>query len=437
MRRGSSTAIYLDRAVGTHLDVGRLNASAGQLGAGQLDLGRVVIESLKTHERRTLVERASDARYVPTGHIVYALDGVLFALPFDVDRLAATGQGVRVVDGVRKASFPTGTAQFSVSDTGTLIYVPGPVSASRSRVDLALIDRKGTIEPLNMPPGPYEAVRVSPDGRRVAFGSDDGKEAIVWVHELSGSSAPRRLTFGGRNKFPVWSADGERIAFQSDREGDRGIFWHRADGGRAERLTKAAAGTAHVPESWSKDGILLFTVTKGATISLWTLSTRDGKQQPFGSVQSSTPTCAVFSPDGRWVAYAATELGRALRPFSTVYVQPFPPTGVTHQVSRDDDGHHPIWSHDGKELVYVPGPGRLAVTRVTTQSGFTMTPPTMLPAAGIMGPPSIVRNHDIMPDGARFLGLTGSDDDQSQSTGRQLHVVLNWFEELKRLVPTK
>jgi hypothetical protein len=85
----------------------------------------------------------------------------------------------------------------------------------------------------------------------------------------------------------------------------------------------------------------------------------------------------------------------------------------------------------------VPGPGRLAVTRVTTQSGFTMTPPTMLPAAGIMGPPSIVRNHDIMPDGARFLGLTGSDDDQSQSTGRQLHVVLNWFEELKRLVPTK
>jgi eukaryotic-like serine/threonine-protein kinase len=396
----------------------------------QSNKAQIVLQSSKTQELRTLIERGSSARYLPSGHIVYALDGILFAVPFDLRRLAVAGPPVRVVDGVRHAAIPD--AEFSISDTGTLIYVPGPASGTASYLDLAFIDRKGTVAPLNLPSGAYEAARVSPDGRRVAFGSDDGKEAIVWVHDLSGSSAPRRLTFGGRNKFPVWSPDGERVAFQSDREGDASLFWQRVDGGRAERLTKADAGTSHAPESWSANGVLLFTVAKGTNMSLWTLSTPDGKPEAFGGVESLTPTCAVFSPDGRWVAYATMEAGST---FSTVYVQPFPPTGATYQVSRDDDGHHPVWSRDGKELFYVPGPGRLAVTRVTTQPSFAATSPTLLPAAGIQGPPRAVRNFDIMPDGARFLGVTPSGDDQSQATsGRELHVVLNWFEELKAKV---
>jgi dipeptidyl aminopeptidase/acylaminoacyl peptidase len=400
--------------------------------SGQSNRGHVVLESLKTHERRTLIENGSSARYLPTGHILYALDGILYAIRFDLGRLATIGQSVRVVDGVRNLSIAD--AQFSVSDTGSLIYVPGTASTATSRMDLAIIDRKGAITPANVPPGAYEAARVSPDGSRIAFGSDDGKDAIIWIYDLSGSSAPRRLTFGGRNKFPVWSPDGERIAFQSDRDGDAALFWQRVNGGRAERLTKAEAGTSHTPESWSSaNGGLLFTVTKGANISLWTLSTRDGKREAFGGVESLTPTSAVFPPDGRWVAYATTEAGQA---FSTVYVQPFPPTGATYQVSRDDDGHHPVWSRDGKELSYVPGPGRLAVTRVTTQPGFAVTPPTLLPSAGIQGPPRVVRNHDIMPDGSRFVGFTTAADDQSQATsGLQLHVVLNWFEELKAKVP--
>ncbi len=402
-------------------------------GISQSTQGKVVLQSLRTDERRTLIERGSSARYVPSGHIVYALEGTLFALPFDLRRVAATGPAVRVLDGVRHAAIPD--AQFSISDSGTLVFVPGPASGATSYLDLALIDRKGIISPLNLPAGAYEAARVSPDGRRVAFGSDDGKEAIVWVYDLSGSSAPRRLTFGGRNKFPLWSPDGDRIVFQSDREGDAGLFWQQLNGGRAERLTKADAGTSHVPESWSSaNGVILYTVTKGTTVSLWMLSTRDGKRAPFGGVQSLTPTGAVFSPDGRWVAYATMEAGST---FSTVYVQPFPPTGATYQVSRDDDGHHPVWSRDGKELFYVPGPGRLASATVTTQPSFAITPPTLLPPAGLQGPPRVLRNYDVMPDGARFVGITAAgDEDQSEAaTGRQLHVVLNWFEELKARVP--
>jgi serine/threonine-protein kinase len=397
---------------------------------GQSNKGQIVVQSLKTGERRTLVERGSSARFVPSGHIVYALDGILYAIPFDVRRLTATGPPVRMVDGVRHNAIPD--AQFSISDTGTMIYVPGPSSGAASYMDLALIDRNGSVSPLNLPSGAYEVARVSPDGKRVAFGSDDGKDAIIWIHDLSGSAAPRRLTFGGRNRFAVWSPDGERVAFQSDREGDVSIFSQRLDGGRAERLTKADPGTVHAPESWSTDGVLLYTVTKGASVSLWTLSTRDGKREPFG-VESLTPTGAAFSPDGRWVAYATIGPGST---FSTVYVQPFPPTGATYQVSRDDDGHHPVWSRDGRELFYVPGPGRLAITRVTTQPSFAATSPVLLPAAGIQGPPRVMRNSDVMPDGKRIIGLIPSGGDESEaSSGRQLHIVLNWFEELKARVP--
>ena len=126
--------------------------------------------------------------------------------------------------------------------------------------------------------------RVSPDGTRIAFGNDDGKQGIVWIYDLSGTSAMRQLTSGGSNRFPIWTADSKSVAFQSDRDGDLAIFWQAADGtGTAERLTKPDPGTSHVPDSWSPKGDrFLFDITKGADISLWTFSLQDRKATPFG-----------------------------------------------------------------------------------------------------------------------------------------------------------
>ena len=245
------------------------------------------------------------------------------------------------------------SAQFAISDSGSLVYVPGPASAGQH--DVVLFDRKGGAEPLKLPPGEYDFPRVSPDGKRIAFETNDGKEAVVSIYELSGASSVRRLTFGGNNRFPIWSADGRRVAFQSDREGDPAVFWQPADGGTAERLTTPEPGTSHVPESWSPDGqVLLFSATKDFVSSLWTLSLRDRKATPFGDVKgSSLPTNAMFSPDGRWVAY---QIGEPERAEGTTYVQPFPPTGTKYQIAR---GGRPLWSRDGKELFFVPAPGRL------------------------------------------------------------------------------
>src|SRR5262245_360878 len=314
------------------------------------DKAQILVQSLKSGERKILVEGGSDARYFPTGHLVYALGGTLFALPFDEKRLQVTGGAAPILDGVARANLSAsnaGTAQFSVSNTGSLIYRPGPAGAfvrsSEGRV-LGLADRKGNLDILKLPPGSYEHPRVSPDGKRVAFGTNDGKETIVWIYDLASTNSMRRLTFGGRNHFPIWSADGQHVAFQSDREGDLGIFWQRADGtGAAERLTKADQGTSHAPESWSPDSKrFLFEVTKGSNVSLWVFSLEDKKAMPFGGVQSGTPITAAFSPDGRWIGYHSDETGR-----DAIYVQPFPATGAKYQIPKNDpnqNDHHPVWS---------------------------------------------------------------------------------------------
>ena len=106
-----------------------------------------------------------------------------------------------------------------------------------------------------------------------------GRTAVVSTYELSGASAVQRLTFGGNNRFPIWSADGQRVTFQSDREGDPAIFWQPAIGGTAERLTKPDPGTSHMPESWSPDGnVLLFSATKGRSRRSGRSRSRIGKR---------------------------------------------------------------------------------------------------------------------------------------------------------------
>ena len=134
--------------------------------------------------------------------------------------------------------------------------------------------------------------------RRSPLGGTTDSESDIWTYDLSGATEIRRLTFGGNNRFPVWFSDSRRVAFQSARDGDRGIFWQNADGtGTAERLTTAAAGEEHVPESWSRDGTrMLFAVVKGANRALWVFTLDGRKTEPFGNVQSRESFSATFSP---------------------------------------------------------------------------------------------------------------------------------------------
>jgi len=266
-------------------------------GEGIFEKAQIVVQILKSGERKLLLDGGSDARYLPTGHIVYGFGGTLFAVPFDLGRLQVTGGPVPVVEGVRRAN-NVGTVQFSFSDTGTLIYVPGPVSSVGGQLILTLMDRKGNLNPLKVPPGEYGLPRVSPDGKQIAFEIEDGKGSNIWIYDLAGTSAIRQLTVGGANRYPIWSADSQRVAFQSDREGDLGIFWQKADGsGTAEHLTKPDQGVTHIPDSWSPDSQKFsFTAAKGTEASVWLYSLQDKKTALFAQMPSAALHWSAFSP---------------------------------------------------------------------------------------------------------------------------------------------
>jgi WD40-like Beta Propeller Repeat len=412
------------------------------------DTAQIVVQSLISRERRTLVNGGSDARYVSTGHLLYAVRGIVFAVPFDPVRQQPLGRAVAVINGVRRPPlFESGAAHFDISATGTLLYVPGPVDGSRTERAIVFADRDGRLTPLPTPARPYVHVRASRDGARFVLDSDDGKEAIVWIYELAGTSAPRRLTFGGRNRFPVWSSDGQRVAFQSDRERDLAIFEQRIDGSGLRRLTTPEKGAEHVPESWSPDGKhLSFSVMKDSTYAMWMLSFDDNTAAFFGNVQSSEPIGSIFSPNGRWIAYHSLPPGieRELATSSGVFVQPFP-AGAIRQASRVGRDFQPVWSQKGDELFYVAtalpsGSGRFTAVRVGTQSGLEFGNPQILPVTIVGGRTStLTRAFDVMPDG-RFVGLWSGSAEELTTGGAsssEVRVVLNWFEELKRLVPTK
>ena len=416
----------------------------------QWDTTQIVAQSLKTGARKVLLDRGSDARYVRTGHLVYARAGVLFAVPFDLRRVEVTGQPVPMVEGVsRSVGNSQWAAQFSISETGSLIYVAGPAASSPFQLDLGLISRSGAVTPLKLPPMAYRTARLSPSGTQLVIGTDDGRQAAVWIYDMAGTSAPRRLTFTGNSRFPIWSADGQRITFQSDRDGDLAIFWQRSDGsGAAERLTRPDQGVGHIPETWSPRGeTLLFRSTRARAMSLWAFSAVDRKVAPFRGTESTVPTDAVFSPDGRWVAYAAFDPGRVSQPGrGSVYVQPFPATGAKFEVSRGlgegeggayGGGRHPVWSHDGTQILFViPGANRYAVAPVTTTPNFRVADPELITRSFLDSLEDPVRRFDIAADG-RLLGVIGADQAAPGAAVSQIHVVLNWFEELKARVPTK
>jgi Tol biopolymer transport system component len=399
----------------------------------------VVVESPASGERRALGIRGSDARYLPTGHLVYANEGVLYAVRFDVDRLEIVGSPVSVVEGVR--STVTGLSQFDISAAGHLVYVPGPAVTPDRGLSIGIADRSGTLTQL-VPAGPYGHVRAAPDGARLAIDSDDGDEAIVWIYDVGGGSAMRRLTFGGRNQFPVWSPGGERVAFQSDRDGDLGIYAQRVDGvGGAERLTTAADGEAHIPESWSPDGkYLSFAVVDANTWTLSILSLEDGVARVFGSVQSIEPPGSVFSPDGKWIAYHVLREGAdALTTASGVFVEPFPEAEAVYQAPKVTRDFQPLWSRDGAELYYVGTTmsGQLAAVAVSMGSGVSFGNTELIPFALTAGRLSgAVRAFDVLPDG-RFVGpVTATALEATADSPSEVRLVVNWFEELKRLVPT-
>jgi Tol biopolymer transport system component len=238
-----------------------------------------------------------------------------------------------------------------------------------------------------------------------------------------------RFTFEGNVSLnAAWTSDGKWIAFQSSKEGQPpNIYWQRSDGsGGLERLTTSEY--PNVPMSWSPDGQLLafMEVNPSTQRDIWILRMGDRKAEPFLKTRfdESVPR---FSPDGHWLAYTSNESGRY-----EIYVQPYPGPGGKWQISTEG-GTEPAWNSNGRELFYRSGDKMMAVD-IATQASFAAGKPRMLFQGPYERTAATAPNYDVSPDGQRFLMLKPADTGESAPT--QINVVLNWFEELKRRVPT-
>jgi len=340
-------------------------------------------------------------------------------VPFDLAGLEVTGDSVQVVQGVRQTS--ARFVDYAISDNGTLIYVPSTGGLDRT---LVWVDRTGQEEPLAAEPQSYENPRISPDGTRLAITIDEsGIGSDVWIYDLE-REIPTRLTFDpAEDHNPVWTPDGRRIVFDSGRieEGAHNLFWKAADGtGQVERLTTHPSNqTAH---SFSPDGKrLVFRET--ATRELQVLSMEGERtSQPLFQSQFNENRGRI-SPDGHWIAYESNESGRI-----EIYVRPFPNVEEGRWQISSDGGTEPVWAPRGQELFYRNGDAMMVVG-INPEPSFTQGSPVVL----FTGRYSTYRavNYDISPDGQRFLMIKAAEEERGQ-----INVVLNWFEELKRLVPT-
>jgi eukaryotic-like serine/threonine-protein kinase len=382
---------------------------------------QISVQSLVTGQRRNLF-RGVQASYATSGYLIYAQSGgTLMGVPFDPQRLEIKGTAVPVVEGV--AQTPSGgSTQFSISDTGTLVYLSGGSQSNQRK--MVWVSRNGAEQPLPAPSHAYENVTLSPDGRRVAV----ELENQIWLYDLARDTLTRFTFDGASNQSPVWSPDGKRIAFRSNKEGPTNIFWQLADGrGGLERLSTDQY--AQIPKSWSADGqFLAFHENNPKTQKdLWVLRLGDHKAQPFliTPFMEGGPT---FSPDGHWLAYVSNESGRP-----EVYVQPFPGPGGKWQISTEG-GTEPAWNRNGRELFYRSGNKMMALD-ISTQPSFSAGKPRMLFEGQYFTSdwPLIGTAYDVSPDGQRFLMVKPT---EQASGATQINVVLNWFEELKQKVPT-
>ena len=394
-------------------------------GISSYDDARIDLWDLTTGKHKPLVTGGTSAIYSPSGHIIYARAGKLFAVPFDLKRQEVTGSAFEVLSGVMM-SRDTGAAEFRLSNRGDLAYVPG--AAEGGDRTLVWVDRSGKAEPLPLPPASYLYPRISPDGRSLAV-EIEGPNHDFYVYDFA-RSVLSKMTTDGLSHDPVWTPDGKRLAFRSWQAGGMTMWWMPVDrSSSAIRLDPN--GTRQSPVSFSPDGKFLTFDQKDPQTrdDAWLLPIGEPGAPRAIAKSRSGEGSAKFSPDGRWIAYSSDESGK-----EEIYVQPFPGLGPKLQVSNNG-GTDPVWRRSGGELYYRSGNKMMVVSVTTSQPEFRASAPKQLwegnysdGAGASCGMPGVSSsNYDVTPDGQHFLMVR----DDNQGFSKRIVVVLNWAEELK------
>ena len=384
-------------------------------GATNWDDSVVVAQSLRSGKRTEVLQRSREARYVETGHLIYASTGTLLAVRFDPRTLATVGGAVALVQNVPDGTANSGASHFAIAANGTMAYVEGNADTQRSA--LVWVDRMGRETPTpatSAIPG-LTNPRLSPDGSRVAMIS----EGDLWVQDLQGRP-PIKVTFDGGHFSPVWSQDGSRIFF----EGDRVIVAAAADG---SSQPEAVSGQDHLhPFAVARDGSVIVARFPEDMQNADIMRLVPGQKpslQPVVVTQNREGSSGLsLSPDGRWLAYASAATGR-----DEIWVQAYPGPGAAVRISPGG-GVEPVWGKNGREIFYIEERRMMSVA-VQPGATFSFSPAVALFEHNYVmsgQPPS----YDVAADG-RFLMVRSG----GQATVPPIVLTLDWFEELKRRVP--
>jgi Tol biopolymer transport system component len=410
------------------LDHDRVVLYTANATAGDFEGAFGVVQNLQTGRRKVVHRGGFHYRYLPSGHIVFVSQAVLYAVPFDLTRMETTGEPAKILEGI--ASQPqTGGAQLSSADDGSVLYVP----AEPGKSVISWLDHAGRTQPLLPAQDNYFGLSIAPDGKRLAFGVSDGRQANIGIFGIfdQAQAAPRLLTSITSAAAPLWTPDGQRIVYTNSNN----ISWQRADGtGVAQRLTQSM--NLQTPESWHPSGMLLaFREYKQPNRNDIRILHLKGDEASGWRVEDSTTFLstsadefgAAFSPDGRWLAYASDGSGRY-----QVYVRPFPGPGSPWPVSLDG-GTLPVWSRHGSQLLFRDPDGRIMTASWSVTEGRFETErpvPWTTGEAGASKPLDFgqARGFDLHPDGQRLAVITmpvGQPD-------HRLVLALGFFDELRR-----
>ena len=394
---------------------------------------RIDVFVVETGETKTLLQGGYEPRYLPTssssGHLVYVRQGTLFGVPFDPQRLETRGTPTPLLTDVGNANILDGGGQFTFSSTGTFAYLSS--RSSTASYTISWLDSSGRTTPLVAQPDVYGAPRLSPDGTRLAYTVAGSKGADVWVYDLR-RDTPTQLTFTRPGVREVaWAPDSKHLVYG---DGDS-LWWIRADGaGQPQRILEK--GSNPRPFSFSPDGRLVFTRFGNQGLpDVWTLPVdlgdperpKPGKAEAF-LAESYVEVDPAFSPDGKFMAYASTELG-----INEVFVRKFPGPGGKWKVSAGG-GKFPAWSPKTRELFFFGGDDRIMVTSYSID-GDSFVPGKLRPWA----PTQILRdgvrqNFDVAPDGTRVAVFPRPTETPTEGS---LHAtfLLNFFDEVRRRIP--
>jgi serine/threonine-protein kinase len=375
---------------------------------------------LSTRTWRVLLTDASFPVYVPTGHLLVTSEKGLAVVRFDPIAVEIHGTPQPLIDDVFFKN-TTGAADVSVSATGTLAYVSGRLSDSTT---LIWTDRQGNASQVPVPPASFIALRLSPDGRRVALTQNDKGAPGIWVYDFERQTLMRVTPSGFPGFFPLWSESGRDIYFSGAPATETGIYSMPASGAGVPTLVAAAPpGSRLVPssvrpgstevvfEQWSGTGVRTIMVVKpGATPTVTPL---------FPDV--ARYALPAISPDGRWIAYSSDEGGR-----QELYLRPFPDVAADRIQVSTDGGRAPVWAKGGKELFYSSLDGAIWAASVGDPRSRDVGKPVRIPDPPAMG---LRTPFDVAPDGQRVLRMVL---EAPKETTNELRVVTNWFEVLKK-----